>query len=102
MVQIILRTCGRREIRDAIDITGDRERLCYVLFEKLEPRVPGEVLQIRTIAGQQTVERDDGVAVREQTIAQMRSDEARGPGNDDSQIASPAILNGGLGNGPML
>jgi hypothetical protein len=88
-----LRACERVEHGGAIAQVAldQRERLARERAAQVPP------LDRRVVEGVEVVEPDDGVAAREQPVAQMRSDEARGAGDED-----PAHVDRGARTTPRL
>jgi hypothetical protein len=52
----------------------------------LEILVPGQVPDVRGVAGDQIVDGNDPVTFRQQSIAQMRSQKASGAGHDGNRL----------------
>src|SRR4029077_12998817 len=76
-------------MQDRIDRSIEVERLGYVVVDHLETAPPLEVLDVAGDAGNQVVDADDVVAIGQQTLAEVRSEESR-PARDDRPPCHPA------------
>src|SRR5262249_52201547 len=61
------------------------ERLVHVMLDESERGAGIQVRQIVERACEQVIEADDRMALEQKAVAQVRADEARGSGNNDSQ-----------------
>ena len=56
------------------------------MFDELEILVPGQVPDVRCIAGDQIVDGNHSMTFRQQSIAQMRSQKTSGAGHDGDRL----------------
>jgi hypothetical protein len=56
------------------------------MFNELEILIPGQVANVRCVAGDQIVDGNDPVTFRQQSIAQMRSQKTSGAGYDGNSV----------------
>ncbi len=82
-LEIIDRAGGRREMKDVIkfllrdiDVIGD------VMLDEEVIRVAGEVRDVRGVAGDQVIDRDDAVPLAQEPVGQMRPEKARATGDN--------------------
>ena len=66
---------------DMIETPGKFQRLRHVMLNEAEPRVGRQMRQIAPRAGDQIIQAQHAVAVRQQAFAQVGTDEAGGPRN---------------------
>jgi hypothetical protein len=56
------------------------------MFDELEIIVPGQVPDVRCVAGDQIVDGNNPMTFRQQAIAQMRSQKTSGAGDDGNSV----------------
>ena len=67
---------------------GYANRLRDVVLDELEAGMPVELGEIAPRAGDEIIQTDDGVAFREQAVAQVRTDETGGPRNEMQHLVT--------------
>ena len=92
--EIINRAGGRGEMEDVIDLIGHEQILGHVLLDESVIFVPGEVLDVREVPGDEIVDRDHAMTFREQPVGQMRAEKPGAAGHD-----SDGLLAGTRGHG---
>src|ERR1035437_3314799 len=88
MLQIVLGAGRTSHVHHTVDGTLDRERLRDVPLDKTEPRLAFEMSQVAAVPRQKIIQRHHAMAIPQKTVAHVRSDESRGPRDDDSQVSS--------------
>jgi hypothetical protein len=73
-------------MQDGIDGTIDCNCLTYVLMDEAKAGMALERSKISAVSGQQVVKPDDLMALGDQPVTHMGSNEPGGAGNDDSQF----------------
>src|ERR1700722_10188770 len=74
----------RGEVEDIIDLAGHFERVRDIAADELEPGIAEQMNDVFGRAGDQIIDRNDFVTLREESIAEMRADEARAAGDECS------------------
>jgi hypothetical protein len=64
-------------MKDVIDRAGDINKLCDIMLDNPESRIPGKMADIGGSSGDQIVDRQNLPAVIEQGVAQMRPKKSR-------------------------
>src|ERR1700682_6265822 len=82
-------------MQNGVDRPIEEEWLGHVVRDDLEAPPPLEVLEVAGNPGNQVVDADDVVTVGQQTLAQVRSEEAR-PTRDDRSGCHPLEYKGRL------
>ena len=82
MFEIIHRAGWRREVENIVNLAGI-ERLADILLEKRESRFMPQMREILHPSSQQVVGADHGVALRQQGIAQIRTQKTCTAGHQD-------------------
>ena len=83
--EVIDRARRTGEMEDVVDLAVDLDRLGDIVLDEPETGVLEQACDVSASAGQQIVHADDLVAVAQETLAEMRSDEPRPAGDDRSQ-----------------
>ena len=78
-------TGGRSEVVHRVEPTAAVQWLADVVPDQAETTAATEMRQVLGTAGAEVIERHHLVAVREQTVAQVRAEEAGAAGNKDAQ-----------------
>ena len=68
-------------MKDVIYRTWNKDVFRDIVPDKLKIRIPGQVLDVIGIPGDQIVDPNDSESLREQSIAQMRTKKARSTGD---------------------
>ncbi len=76
MLQVVNRAGGRSQVENIVNF-AEIEGLADILLHKFEARVIIQMLNIRPTSSQQIVGTHDGMALRQQRVAQMRANKAR-------------------------
>ena len=75
---------GTGEVVDLVNL--DIERKGHVVAHQLEARVPDQMLDIASRAGEEIVGAEHLVAARQQTLAKMRAEKASAAGDENSLV----------------
>ena len=73
-----------REVEDAVERALEVDVVRDVVLHEHEVAA-GQVLDVRHVAGDQVVHADDGVAVVEQVLGEVRAEEAGGAGDESAR-----------------
>ena len=84
-------------MKDVIDLIGDEEILRHILFDEPVVLVPGEMLDVGEVAGDEIVDRDDAMPFREQAIGQMGTEKSGAAGDNGD-----GLFGGARGHGAYL
>jgi hypothetical protein len=91
------------EVVDLVDLDIERER--HVVTQELEVRLADEMGDVALPAGEQIVGADDVVAARDESIAEVRAEEAGAAGDENAPFEHERRLRGarrgGLGAAPL-
>ncbi len=87
---VIDRAGGAGEVKDVID-SADVEGFANVFIYEFEPGFISEMVKVCLASGEQIVDDDDAVALAEQGIAEMGSEET-GAAGDQSALLTHAFL----------
>jgi hypothetical protein len=84
--EIIDGTRGGGEVEDVVDLPRDLEGMRDVRADKLEAGVSEEMGDVLGGAGNEVIDRDDLVALREEAIAKVGADEPGPTGNERPHV----------------
>ncbi len=94
MRQVVLGTGRRGQVQHPVDGSVDFDGLAHILLHEPESRMTSQVGDVLERPCQQIVKGDDGVILRNQAVAEMRTDKAGRAGQDQTQAVP--LLFGGL------
>ena len=80
--QVIDRAGRTREMPNIIDLTRDVDEVGDIVADEFVVLVPGEMLDVRDIASDEAVDRDDAMALGKQTVGEVGAQKARTAGDD--------------------
>ena len=86
---------GRGEVEDEVDGAGVEGR-ADVLLEEAEARIRWRDGRGSPVAGAEVIDADDGVAVGEESVGEVRAEEAGGSGNEDGLTHVAFLSRAGL------
>ena len=81
MLQIILGAGGRRHVQHGVQRAVHRERLRNVVQDEAEARMCGKMRQVLLRPGEEIIDSDHVVAIRQQAVTHVRAYESGGSGN---------------------
>jgi hypothetical protein len=91
------------EVVDLIDFYVERER--HIVTDQLKPMVIEQVIDVAARAGEEVIDAYDDSTIREQPLTEVRTEEARPPGNQYPRFKvhaqNPSRLRKCDPNGPM-
>jgi hypothetical protein len=87
MLEVIDGTGGGCEMKDAIDRPIDRNGPRHILPNERESVVALEMSHVLGVAGNEIVDADDLMTVRQKNISEMRSEKASGAGDQHPHMS---------------
>ena len=86
-LEIIDRAGRRGEMKNVIDfLFRQKNEIRNVVLDEVVILVPGQMLDVRCVAGDQIVDRDHAMTFRQQSIGQMRSEKSGAAGHDGNRL----------------
>ena len=94
--QIIDRARGRGEMPHIVHLTGDVDEVGDIVVDELVVLIPREMLDVRDIARDEVVDRNDAVAFLEQPVREMGSQKPGSAGDDTDGLRDVRGHGGGI------
>ena len=69
--QVVDRTGWTRKMPNVIDLTWDVDEVGDIVADEFVVLVPGEMLDVRDIASDEAIDRDDAMALGKQTVGEV-------------------------------
>src|SRR5205809_7208315 len=90
--QVVDRDRGTREVEHALEWPLHLDEVGHVVQDQLEVRVALQMVEVRSVPGDEVVHPDHPVAQREQPVAEMRTEESSGTRYEDAHATGRPML----------